>query len=186
MFTTQVLYDQAVFLTNEEYKVKTGKTLDIQTTVEEPAVTMIGVSCSSDTDQMCFITARTKSVSEYTVTIETSTGIVITDHLRFFSADTPAKQFEAGCKRGGKRKCVLCGSLADLHDGFAYCARQSLLSCTDRQTLVVAGRFGKVPGAVRPLADLSSLDLCTELNARNVLLMGTTKPEFEKQLSEIL
>ena len=63
LFTTQVLYDQAVFLTNEEYKVKTGKTLDIQTTVEEPAVTMIGVSCSSDTDQMCFITARTKSVS---------------------------------------------------------------------------------------------------------------------------
>ena len=84
MFTTQLLYDQAVFLTNEEYKVKTGKTLDIQTTVEEPAVTMIGVSCSSDADQMCFITARTKSVSEYTVTIETSTGIVITDHLRFF------------------------------------------------------------------------------------------------------
>ena len=66
LFTTQLLYDQAVFLTNEEYKVKTGKTLDIQTTVEEPAVTMIGVSCSSDADQMCFITARTKSVSEYT------------------------------------------------------------------------------------------------------------------------
>ena len=81
---------------------------------------------------------------------------------------------------------MLCGCLADLHDGFAYCARQSLLSCTDRQTLVVAGRFGKVPGAVKPLAGLNSLDLRTELNARNVLLMGTTKPKFEKQLSEIL
>ena len=72
------------------------KTLDVQTTVEEPAVTMIGVSCSSDADQMRFIT---KSVSEYTVPIDTSTGIVITDRLRFFTADTPTKQFEAGCKR---------------------------------------------------------------------------------------
>ena len=36
--------------------------------------------------------------------------------------DTPAKRFEAGCKRAGKRKCVLCGCLAHLHDDFAYCA----------------------------------------------------------------
>ena len=50
LLTTQLLYDQAVYLTNEEYKVKTGKTLNIQTVVEEPSVTMIGVSCSSDAD----------------------------------------------------------------------------------------------------------------------------------------
>ena len=78
-----------------------------------------------------------------------------------------------------------CGCLAHLHDDFAYCARQSLLSCADRQMLVVAGRFGKTPGAVKPLAELSSLSLRTELQARNIALRGTTKPEFEKQLSEI-
>ena len=186
LFTTQLLYDQAVFLTNEEYKMKTGKTLDIQTIVEEPAITMIGVSSSSDADQLRFITARAKSASEYSTPIETSTGIAITDCLRFFTADTPAKQFEAGCKRGGKRKCVLCGCLAHLHDDFAYCARQSLLSCNDRQMLVLAGRFGRTPGAVKPLSDLSSLDLRSELNSWNVPLMGTTKPQFEKQLSDIL
>ena len=93
-------------------------------------------------------------------------------------------QFETGCKRGGKHKCVLCGCLAHLHDDFTYCARQSLLSCTDA---FLAGRFGKTPGAVKPLADLSSLDLRTELNARDVPLMGSYhKPEFEKQLSAIL
>ena len=144
------------------------------------------MSSSSDADQLRFITARAKSVSEYSTPIETSTGIAITDCLRFFTDATPAKQFEAGCKRGGKRKCVLCGCLAHLHDDFAYCARQSLLSCNDRQMLVLAGRFGRTPGAVKPLSDLSSLDLRSELNSRNVPLMGTTKPQFEKQLSDIL
>ena len=82
--------------------MKTGKTLDIQTIVEDPIVTMIGVSSSSDADKLCFITACTNSVSEYSIPIETSTGIPITDCLRFFTADALAKQFEAGCKRGGK------------------------------------------------------------------------------------
>ena len=81
---------------------------------------------------------------------------------------------------------MICGCLARLHDDFTYCARQRLLSCTDRQTLVLAGQFGRTPGAVKPLAELSSADLQTELNARNLPLMGTTKPEFEKQLTEIL
>ena len=58
LFNTQLLYDQAVFLRNEEYKIKTGKTLDIQTIVEEPAVTMMCVSSSSDADQLRLITER--------------------------------------------------------------------------------------------------------------------------------
>ena len=63
---------------------------------------------------------------------------------------------------------------------------KSLLSCTDQQMLVLAGRFGRTPGAVKPLSDLSSLDLHSELNSWKVPLMGTTKPQFEKQLSDIL
>ena len=121
--------------------------------VRDPAVTMIGVSSSSDADQLRFITACTNSVSEYSTPIETSTGIAITDCLRFFTADTPANQFEAGCKWGGKQKCVLCGCLAHLHDDFAYCAHQSLLSCTDQQMLVLAGRFGRTLGAMKPLSE---------------------------------
>ena len=52
--------------------------------------------------------------------------------------------------------------------------------------LVLAGRFGRTPGAVKPLSDLRSLDLRSELISRKVPLMGTTKPQFEKQLSDIL
>lgn len=44
------LYDPAVFLTNEEYKLKTGKSLNVQKIIETPEVHFIARCGSSDSE----------------------------------------------------------------------------------------------------------------------------------------
>ena len=144
------MYDVAVYLTDEEYKAKTGNTLNIQAIVEEPQIHLIGVASDSDSDQLKFVERRINGIEEYAAPIFSQNGTMITDKLRYVSADTPAKQFEAGCQSRGKRTCVSCGCLTAMHDDYAYCFQNSLLCFEERQSIATSGKFGKQAGAVKP------------------------------------
>ena len=59
------LYDPAIFLTEEEYKLKTGKAdVDIQKQVEEPEVHLIARCGSSDDEQLAYSETRLQCIQE--------------------------------------------------------------------------------------------------------------------------
>ena len=110
LFAVWVVYDSAVFLTEAEYKTKTGKHVDnIQALIEEPEIYMIAPSSSSPTDQLALIGDRLECLHELTSTTKTSRGVEIKDKVRFFCGDKPAQQFERGTQIGGIYKCGGCG-----------------------------------------------------------------------------
>ena len=74
MVTVHVLYDIAVFLSNKEYTVLTGKSVNVQAEVEQPMVYMLTLGSSSVEDQAALIAERVDCLTEMSQTIPTSTG----------------------------------------------------------------------------------------------------------------
>ena len=102
-----VLYDPAVFLTNAEYKIKTGKTVDVQTMVEKPHEHFIARCNSSEADQIVYGETRMSCIKEKKRNLTTATnGNEIVDNTRFFHGDSPSRQFY-GSRRTGAFWVVL-------------------------------------------------------------------------------
>ena len=101
--------DNALFLTNEEYKLKfpNKKPIDLASTVEHPKLYILGQSKSTDKDQLSNIEEILKDLNEISNPIQNH-GILLYDVMRLFSGDGPARQFEAGQQRGGHFSCI-CG-----------------------------------------------------------------------------
>ena len=64
MIKVHVVYDKAVFLTNEEYYRKTGKRANIQCQVEQPEIYMLVLGSSSVEDQAAIIPDRIECLSD--------------------------------------------------------------------------------------------------------------------------
>ena len=95
LFAVWVIYDTAVFLTQEEYVEKYGKPVNnLQEIIEDPLVYMIAPSGSSPSDQLALIGDRLECLTELSQKIASSNGILFQDELRFFCGDKPAQQFE--------------------------------------------------------------------------------------------
>ena len=112
LFAVWVIYDPAVFYTQEYWKSLNPQkgNVHIQSLVEEPMIYMIAPSSSSHTDQLALVGDRTECLSELSKPVITSDGTTeINDCLRFFCGDKPAQQFERGTQIGGTYKCGGCG-----------------------------------------------------------------------------
>ena len=61
-----VIYDNALFLTNEEYKLRfpNRKPIDVASTVEHPKLYILGQSKSTDKDQLSYIEEKLKDLNE--------------------------------------------------------------------------------------------------------------------------
>ena len=53
----------------------------------------------------------------------TTTGVAVTDKMRFFHGDSPSRQYEAGQQKGGKFYCAVCGANAHRVYEFDYMFR---------------------------------------------------------------
>ena len=109
--SVSVLYDTAIFLTNEENKAKAGKTVDVQTAAEKPREQFIARCNSSAADQIAYSETRMSCVKEMARALPSANGNNIVDTLRFFHGDSPARQFESGQQKGGNYYCSSCGML---------------------------------------------------------------------------
>ena len=74
MVTVHILYDTAIFLSNEEYTLKTGVSVNVQAEVEQPMVYMLTLGSSSIEDQAALISERVDCLSEMSQRIFTSNG----------------------------------------------------------------------------------------------------------------
>lgn len=95
LFAIWVIYDPAVFLTENEYKAKTGKNItNLPGIIEEPAIYMMAPSGTSPTDQLALVGDQLECLQELSKPTVASNGLEIHDQLRFFCGDKPAQQFE--------------------------------------------------------------------------------------------
>ena len=107
LFAVWVVYDPAVFYTQDQWKIKHRGQVKtyIQSLVEEPMIYMLAPSSSSPADQLALIGDRIECLQELSQPITASNGEQIHDQLRFFCGDKPAQQFERGTQIGGTYKC---------------------------------------------------------------------------------
>ena len=133
-----VLYDPAVFLTNAEYKIKNGKTVDIQTMVKKPNEHFIARCNSSEADQIVYGETRMSCIKETTRNLTTATnGNEIVDNTRFFHGDSPSRQFENGQQKGGNYVCSTCGCHATRVNELDHALSRPLISLEDRVTAIM-------------------------------------------------
>ena len=187
LFAIWVIYDPAVFFTENEYKAKTGKNItNLQGIIEEPAIYMIAPSGSSPTDQLALVGDRLECLEELSKPTVASNGVEIHDQLRSFCGDKPAQQFERGMQLGGTYKCGGCGVKDVMMQDLAHTLQHKWKSLADLQTLILAGKHGSVPGCLKPLEGLKVQELREELEARGQSTEGKLKPELQCELTSIL
>ena len=101
------LYDPAIYYTNAEYKELTGynNTLDIQTKIESPEVYIVASSGSSDDEQLTYVDTRLECLEDLSLKVQRGAGNDVSDAMRFFHGDSPARQLESGQQK--RRKLLL-------------------------------------------------------------------------------
>ncbi len=185
LFAVWVIYDEAIFLTETEYKAKTGKTAcNLQNIIEEPEVYMITPSSSSPIDQLALISDRLECLKDLS---SLSKAEEVYDQLRFFCGDKPAIQFERGTQIGGIYKCGGCGCKDQMMQDLSHALRRKLRSLSNLQNIVTKGKYGTKVGELKPLGSLKIAELKQELQARGYRDIGAMKkPELQEKLTEIL
>ena len=117
LFCLRELYDPAVHVTRQEMLDKIGKDIDVQATVEEPQLYILGQSRSTVEDQMRFIPTRQDDLRELKNPTVTESGIEVWDVMRFMNGDSPACEMEDGSQHGGNYGCPGCdGNICSSHD----------------------------------------------------------------------
>ena len=71
-------------------------------------------------------------------------------------------------------------------DDLAHAMQCKWRSLEDLQQLVLAGRYGNIPGKLKPLDNLKIEELRKELQARQELHTATSKKEHQQELTHIL
>ena len=187
LVTVSIVYDPFVFLSDDEYKRKTGKHIsNLQELIEQPQMYLLALGSSSVFDQLATIAERVYCLRELSETVTTSTGIAITDQARFFSGDKPAQSFERGTQQGGNYKCGSCGVKSCMIEDQAHTLRCTWRSLTDLQSLVLTGKHGNKPGLAKPLDNLKVAEVREELLARGVLNVTEKADVLRQKLADIL
>ena len=97
LVTMHVLYDEAVYLSDQEYQERVGIAIHkgyVQHHIEEPCVYIMAAGSSSKEDQASLIPDQVECLSELAQTITAANGAPLQDVLRFFKGDSPPQQFE--------------------------------------------------------------------------------------------
>lgn len=181
-----VMYDHAIFLTNEEFKRKTGKTVEVQTVVEKPEVHFIARCKSSEEEQIAYSETRLSCIKEIADNFTTPDGHQVVDTLRFFHGDSPAREFECGQQKGGHYYCSNCGCHAFRVDEIHHAISCPEVSLQDRVNAIMEGAVSKTNTLqlkLKPLKNLSRDDLERELASRQIY-DGNTKQDLQKLLDQ--
>ena len=184
LFCIRELYDPAIHVTRKEILEKTGKDVDVQATVEEPQLYILGQSRSTVEDQMRFIPTRQEDLRDLKNPSITESGVEIWDVMRFMNGDNPATEMEDGTQHGGNYGCPGCdGNINSSHD-LAYSLQRKYKTLENKRQLVLSGPAGK-KGSLHPFKDMKVGELKAELQERGSPAEGK-KDELQKELFSML
>ena len=181
-----VLFDPAVFFTDDEYKERTGQTVDIQTTIEKPHVHFIGRCKSSESEQLAYGETRLKCLKETSKKLASKAGVEYLDTSRYFKGDSPTRQFENGQQKGGNFFCD-CGCPASMVEDLAHAQSCHLHPIQERVNAIMipgtVSRINALQNKIKPLSGLTREELERELAARKIY-DGKTKKELQHLLDQ--
>ena len=186
-FMLSVIYDPALFLTNDEYRNKYPERpkIDVQSVIERPHLYILGRSKSTDDEQLGFVNERVKDLQDLHEPIYIE-GVPIRDNLRIFSGDGPARQFEAGQQRGGNFSCI-CGIRSEDHNNLQCSFLSKVSSLEERRQVFTKGLLWRNLSTTScPFRGLRKDDIAMELEARGYNTLRKSKPELQQQLQEEL
>ena len=187
LFSLNVLYDKAVFLTDNEYFEMTGEHVSVQSIIESPELYIIG-RCRSNDEQMGYIETRNEDLLELNKEI-TLNDINIHDTMRMFHGDGPAVQLESGHQKGGHYFCPTCDIFLYRSDELSYSYSLPVNTFTEKQQHVLKGKFGKInskKSMLKPFKSLNAAQLKEELTSRNIHTEKSTKDDLTKLLKKEL
>ena len=132
------VYDPAFYYTQHEI-LERNLNINALNLIEKPEIHIIARSGSAEADQMAYSESRVECLLEMDSVIETSSGKPISDTLRFFHRDHPARQFEAGNNRGGNYPSTTCSTHRDRFDDLTHVYQQPPIALRDWQHFMVQG-----------------------------------------------
>ena len=116
----KTIYSKRIFYTNEEMFERTGERIDVQAIVEFPETYVLAKCRDTIDDKLTFVDSRREDIEDLAddIKLTDTDDRMVHDRLRYFSADEPERQFEAGQSIGGSYPCTGCSvqaaSFADL------------------------------------------------------------------------
>ena len=90
LITINVMFDVAAFFSAEEYYLKYGENVCVQSIVEKPSLCIIG-KCLSNDQQLLYFHIRLEDISLIRENLETLDGIPVRDEMRIFIGDSPGR-----------------------------------------------------------------------------------------------
>ena len=141
VFLVNIMYGLAIHLTNEEYKIKSGKPLFVQTIIQAPELYIIA-RCRANDEQLAYIETRLDCVLKLSENLTNKARVEVIDKLRLFTADGPAVELEAGQQKGENFYCP-CGIHTDDACDIETAFRQKTMSLEERREFILAGPVGK-------------------------------------------
>ena len=171
-----------MFLTEAEYKVRSGKQIpSVQSVTEEPEIYMIAPSSSSPSDQLALVGDCIECLHDLSMSITADNGVEVKDKLRVFVVTNLLNNLERGTQVSGTYKCSRCGCKDTMMSDLPHALRRQWRSLAALQTLVAAGKYGKTPGVLKPLDSLKINELREELRARGMKQTETKpNPNFKR------
>jgi len=174
------LYDPAVFYTDAEYRIKTGKTVNIQNIIEQPELHFIARCGSSDSELLLYSETRLACVQELK-----HDCAQYTDKLRFCHGDSPLRSFEAGQQKGGNYFCATCDVHCDMTYEIDHVLNKKPITLQTRQDCILQGAVARrhsLQLKAKPLKALTKQQLEEELASRRIY-EGKTKQELQDLLT---
>ena len=184
LFCLRELYDPAIHVTRQEMLEKTEKDVDVQATVEEPQLYILGQSRSTVEDQMKFIPTRQEDLMTLKNATVTESGVEVWDIMRFMNGDNPATEMEDGTQHGGNYGCPGCDGNINSSHNLGYSLQRKYKTLQSKRQLVLSGPAGR-KRSLKPLKDMKVHELKAELQARGSSAEGK-KDELQKELFTML
>ena len=124
------LYDDAIFMANEEYFQLTGISTEVQPITEKPYLYIL-TRYPSTKQQLIYSEEHLTDILNLKDSLTTKDGITIFDVAQTFKDDHPATYYEAGQQKGGNYACHASNSNSNCHKRYSYSFKCKYLSLKD-------------------------------------------------------
>ena len=175
LFMVAEVYDKAIHYTDEEVLHKLGKKIDVQSTIEKPEIYILA---------RCPLSSQLTAETRIEDLKELGNGLSFRNTeiiyaMRFFKADGPACQFEAGQQNGGHYFCWACDIHCSNVKDYVYSSYGKIYSYQDRHETII-----KTSGSVKLYDKLDKDELTRELIERDVDFDMHTMKELKEELTK--
>ena len=188
LMAVNILYDKAIFYTDEEFEASNGNKIDIQSEIESPFLYIVA-RCPSDDHQLLYSDSRNEDIRHLKDPIIFG-QYKLHDTVRFFHGDGPACETEAGQQKNGHYPCWLCPAHFKKGNKLEYLISLPHLDLQDRCTKILdsVASEDKIASSITMLySKLKVHEIVDELHQRRIKFSIDEKKESlsQKLVSEM-